>query len=448
LEYHTVQTLVKQWIGQNNCTTGAQHKLRHNMRSGSLGPNVNVLRQQEARRRQHHEQRRLKQCLQDAFNYTVDAESFKLRLKQSNQGHRTTWDRVKDDRSSHKDGPSRTYSRITRDVFNEFDDTDDDDEESANEDNDRPVVSTSESPLEDNNGSSKTPLTCLIYGDPHLRTLTQEFQTCRCLGAWPLIEHPLFAVQITNSRFKDKFQSTGITKVTVLIKEFGSCSLNTDYLYEVESNMHSSDQPEPLPITFIDGSTSSTNNLVQIVSSSPNLITLYVNHIGVRIHVSQSAESAYLNVVIKFDDTLSADERGQVVGAISAKSLCRAGCPSRERIEIKSLLQAIGMDVQSTNLNELSPELTSNSTSDPCAGMYGYYRLSCLYDVKMKGITHKDILVRKLMQEQDDTTVVKRSFVQSLKSDSFTANSSHMNKSFSDLCLLCLIIVTVKMRFS
>lgn len=111
-----------------------------------------------------------------------------------------------------------------------------DEEEESDRDNE---LATSDSPLlGENDGLKGTPLTCLIYGDPHLRTLTQEFQTCRCLGAWPLIEHPLFAVQITNSRFKDKFQSTGITKVTVLIKEFGSCNLNTDYMYEADSNMH------------------------------------------------------------------------------------------------------------------------------------------------------------------------------------------------------------------
>lgn len=43
-------------------------------------------------------------------------------------------------------------------------------------------------------------LTCIIFGDPHLRTLDGHFETCKCQGAWPLIDHPLFAVQITNSR--------------------------------------------------------------------------------------------------------------------------------------------------------------------------------------------------------------------------------------------------------
>jgi hypothetical protein len=46
------------------------------------------------------------------------------------------------------------------------------------------------------------PLTCIIFGDPHLRTFNNQYQTCKCLGAWPLIDHPLFAVQITNSRIK------------------------------------------------------------------------------------------------------------------------------------------------------------------------------------------------------------------------------------------------------
>lgn len=43
-------------------------------------------------------------------------------------------------------------------------------------------------------------LTCIIFGDPHIRTFDSRYQTCNCLGARSLIEHPLFDVQITNTQ--------------------------------------------------------------------------------------------------------------------------------------------------------------------------------------------------------------------------------------------------------
>lgn len=47
-------------------------------------------------------------------------------------------------------------------------------------------------------------LTCMIFGDPHLRTFDSRYQTCSIVGARSLIEHPLFDVQITNTRLQGK----------------------------------------------------------------------------------------------------------------------------------------------------------------------------------------------------------------------------------------------------
>lgn len=113
-EYHTVLTLVRQWLGQNNCSaTTPQHKMRHNVKSGS---NLSLLRQQhEARRRQQYEQRRLKQCLRDAFNYTVDKESFQSRLRSSSHNMRS-WQRTKDETlNSDEEGRMLPRQRFGRD---------------------------------------------------------------------------------------------------------------------------------------------------------------------------------------------------------------------------------------------------------------------------------------------------------------------------------------------
>ena len=39
---------------------------------------------------------------------------------------------------------------------------------------------------------------CALFGDPHLKTFTEDRQTCVVEGAWPLIDSPYFSVQVTN----------------------------------------------------------------------------------------------------------------------------------------------------------------------------------------------------------------------------------------------------------
>ncbi|XP_064426016.1 repulsive guidance molecule A isoform X3 [Mirounga angustirostris] len=40
---------------------------------------------------------------------------------------------------------------------------------------------------------------CGLFGDPHLRTFTDRFQTCKVQGAWPLIDNNYLNVQVTNT---------------------------------------------------------------------------------------------------------------------------------------------------------------------------------------------------------------------------------------------------------
>ena len=39
---------------------------------------------------------------------------------------------------------------------------------------------------------------CGLFGDPHLRTFTNQFQTCKVKGAWPLVNNDFLIVQVTN----------------------------------------------------------------------------------------------------------------------------------------------------------------------------------------------------------------------------------------------------------
>ena len=39
---------------------------------------------------------------------------------------------------------------------------------------------------------------CGLFGDPHLRTFYDEFQTCKVQGAWPLVDNDYLTVMVTN----------------------------------------------------------------------------------------------------------------------------------------------------------------------------------------------------------------------------------------------------------
>lgn len=54
---------------------------------------------------------------------------------------------------------------------------------------------------------------CGMFGDPHLRTFEGQYETCRTLGAWPLIDNSYFGVQVTNDPVAEGVDASGISKV-------------------------------------------------------------------------------------------------------------------------------------------------------------------------------------------------------------------------------------------
>ena len=54
---------------------------------------------------------------------------------------------------------------------------------------------------------------CGLFGDPHLRTFSDEFQTCKVEGAWPLIDNDYLVVQVTNAIVVHKSSATATSKV-------------------------------------------------------------------------------------------------------------------------------------------------------------------------------------------------------------------------------------------
>lgn len=54
---------------------------------------------------------------------------------------------------------------------------------------------------------------CGLFGDPHLRTFTDRFQTCKVQGAWPLIDNNYLNVQVTNTPVLPGSAATATSKV-------------------------------------------------------------------------------------------------------------------------------------------------------------------------------------------------------------------------------------------
>lgn len=62
-----------------------------------------------------------------------------------------------------------------------------------------------------------TYLFCGLFGDPHLRTFKDHFQTCKVEGAWPLIDNNYLSVQVTNVPVVYGSSATATNKVSCFL---------------------------------------------------------------------------------------------------------------------------------------------------------------------------------------------------------------------------------------
>lgn len=56
---------------------------------------------------------------------------------------------------------------------------------------------------------------CGLFGDPHIQTFNNEFQTCTVKGAWPLVQNKYLTVQVTNELVSYSEGATATTKVSI-----------------------------------------------------------------------------------------------------------------------------------------------------------------------------------------------------------------------------------------
>nr|XP_020819923.1 repulsive guidance molecule A isoform X2 [Phascolarctos cinereus]XP_020819926.1 repulsive guidance molecule A isoform X2 [Phascolarctos cinereus]XP_020819934.1 repulsive guidance molecule A isoform X2 [Phascolarctos cinereus]XP_020819944.1 repulsive guidance molecule A isoform X2 [Phascolarctos cinereus] len=212
---------------------------------------------------------------------------------------------------------------------------------------------------------------CGLFGDPHLRTFTDRFQTCQVRGAWPLIDNNYLNVQVTNTPVLPGSSATATSKMerawnprnikwlaevalglwaglrtgfrspalqalhhplptgvllTIIFKNFQEC---------VEQKVYQAEMDE-LPAAFADGSKNGgdkhgANSLKITEKVSGQHIEIQAKYIGTTIIVRQVGR--YLTFAVRMPE--------EVVNAVEDRDnqglyLCLRGCPLNEQIDFQA----------------------------------------------------------------------------------------------------------------
>ncbi|XP_066577602.1 hemojuvelin [Amia ocellicauda] len=173
-------------------------------------------------------------------------------------------------------------------------------------------------------------LHCGVFGDPHVRTFRDEFQTCAVPGAWPLIDNEHLYVQATSAPARpgspptaDALTSaTVLTKITIIFK--GSRECVDQQIYQAELG--------DVPAAFVDGSVSAGGERrggggLAVRSLAPGRhAEIVAAHIGATLVVRQTGH--FLSLAVRAPE--------DVVGAFSPEQdlqLCVWGCPASQRLD-------------------------------------------------------------------------------------------------------------------
>ncbi|KAM4574845.1 RGM domain family, member D isoform 2-T2 [Fundulus diaphanus] len=191
-------------------------------------------------------------------------------------------------------------------------------------------------------GPQKKYAHCGLFGDPHLRTFRDEFQTCKVEGAWPLIDNRFLSVQVTNVAVVRGSSATATSKITVIFKTYQGCTEQKVYQATTED----------LPLAFQDGSRSGgESGSLTIVekgggSGVGRQVKIQARYIGTSIIIRRVG--SYLTFAIRMpEDTLDFSEDS------GGLQLCLHGCPRNELIKEHTLSR----QSQQPHLQATNPEL-------------------------------------------------------------------------------------------
>ncbi|XP_040901285.1 hemojuvelin [Toxotes jaculatrix] len=220
-------------------------------------------------------------------------------------------------------------------------------------------------------------LHCGVFGDPHVRTFSDSFQTCAVQGAWPLIDNEYLYIQATSSPSRGGGRGTVLTKITIIFKNMRQCTDQQLYQAELDN----------VPAAFADGSVSSGerrgHHSLTVRTQSPGRhAEIRAAHIGTLLVVRQSGRSLGLSV---------RSPRGivEAFGPEQDLQLCVWGCPPSQR------------------LNTLHPPPDSSPSATigahtHCAALLPardvYYR-ACMFDLITSGDLNSSVAAVSALQD-------------------------------------------------
>uniref|UniRef100_A0A665T676 Hemojuvelin BMP co-receptor n=1 Tax=Echeneis naucrates TaxID=173247 RepID=A0A665T676_ECHNA len=175
---------------------------------------------------------------------------------------------------------------------------------------------------EQRGGVASDYLHCAVFGDPHIRTFNNDFQTCAVQGAWPIIDNEYLYIQATSLPSRGGAYGTVLSKITIIFKNMRQCTDQLLYQAELDN----------VPAAFADGSTSSGErrglHSLTVQTQSPGLqAEIRAAHIGTLLVVRQSGHGLSLSVRAP---------RGivEAFGPDQDLQLCVWGCPPSQRIQM------------------------------------------------------------------------------------------------------------------
>ncbi|XP_072159867.1 repulsive guidance molecule B [Bemisia tabaci] len=223
---------------------------------------------------------------------------------------------------------------------------------------------------------------CGLFGDPHLRTFHDEYQTCQIGGAWPLIDNPYFAVQVTNERLQPRVPATAPTKITIIIR--GSSSpCTTEKTYEAQS------ESAGLPATFTDDTSSSGPDGSVVLTASE----VRPDHQRVEIYLRYIETTLVVRKVGRYL-AFSARVPREITRISESNELCSRGCPAGERLNIVTdrghlVSREEALERCRAASNELQTRLTDS------------YLDWCVFDVMTAGEAAGDFVIAAHSAQED-----------------------------------------------
>uniref|UniRef100_A0A8C2V3G2 Repulsive guidance molecule BMP co-receptor b n=1 Tax=Chinchilla lanigera TaxID=34839 RepID=A0A8C2V3G2_CHILA len=234
-------------------------------------------------------------------------------------------------------------------------------------------------------------LFCGLFGDPHLRTFKDHFQTCKVEGAWPLIDNNYLSVQVTNVPVVPGSSATATNKITIIFKAHHECT--DQKVYQAVT--------DDLPAAFVDGTTSGgdgdTKSLQIVERESGRYVEMHARYIGTTVFVRQLGH--YLTLAIRMPEALAmAYEESQDL------QLCVNGCPLSERIDDgQGQVSAIlGHSLPRTSSVQAWPGYTLATANTRChekMPVKDIYFQSCVFDLLTTGDANFTAAARSALED-------------------------------------------------